>query len=104
MSSYIDKLNNKRIEKSLSVYKLSELCGMPMPTVKKILAKKNVPSVENVRKIAVALNISLAQLFCNSNEVIIRSTDDKITFMTLCESLSKDALRHLSWFISNLKT
>ena len=55
------KLREIRLEKKLSVPKLSELSGVPVRTIENI-EKRNEATVSNAKKLAAALKVTLDEL------------------------------------------
>lgn len=55
------KLREIRLEKKLSVPKLSELSGVPVRTIENI-EKRNEATVSNAKKLAQALEVTLDEL------------------------------------------
>jgi len=55
------KLREIRLEKKLSVPKLSELSGVPVRTIENI-EKRNEATVSNAKKLAAALEVTLDEL------------------------------------------
>ena len=103
--SYIHKLNTKKDKMKLSIYKLSKLSGLAEPTIKNALATKAKPTdstIKTIKLIAEALDISLAELFCEPNEAVHRSDNETIHLFKIIESLSDEAKSHILWITTNL--
>ncbi|MCL2860951.1 MAG: helix-turn-helix domain-containing protein [Firmicutes bacterium] len=99
---YIYKLNTLKKNKKISLRELSLSSEVPEPTIKNILTKKHSPRITSIEKLSCALDISLAQLFCNENETVVNSCKNNIRLFSLIESLPNEAKIHILWMIENL--
>ena len=63
MTDIIAKLNELRLERNLSVYRLAELSGINQSTLANTFSRGVVPSVANLEAICHAMGITLAQFF-----------------------------------------
>ena len=66
MDKYIKKLNELRLERNLSVYRLAELSGINQSTLANTFSRGTVPSVHNLELICDTLGITLSQFFAES--------------------------------------
>lgn len=64
----IKKLNELRLERNMSVYRLSELSGINQSTLANTFSRGTVPSVENLERICEALGLTLAQFFSEGEQ------------------------------------
>jgi len=102
--NYIDKLNSLRETKKLSIRQISLSCDLSEASIKKILSKKCTPLVLSIEKICEVLEISLSQLFCGTDEYVLKSSNETVTLLSACISLPTEATRHLLWLVNNLYT
>lgn len=87
---YIDKLNKLRHEKGLSFRQLSLECDLSESTVKKILYKKSDPLVPSLKKLCAALGTSLPELFCGTDEFVLKNSSGLVTLVTAYSSFSAE--------------
>lgn len=59
----IQRLNSLRLERNMSVYRLSELSGVNQSTLANTFSRGTVPSIRNLEAICEALGCTLAQFF-----------------------------------------
>lgn len=72
----IAKLNKLRLERNLSVYRLSELTGINQSTLANTFSRGTVPSIQNLEIICSALGITLSQFFQeNEKEIVLNEKD-----------------------------
>ncbi len=83
----IKKLNELRLERDLSVYRLSELSEINQSTLANTFSRGTLPSISNLEKICKAMGITLSQFF---------SEDDENVFITKGESNLLSDYRKLS--------
>lgn len=83
----IKKLNKLRLERNMSVYRLSELSGINQSTLANTFSRGTVPSIENLEKICEALGITLSQFF---------SEKESTVYLTKSEEEMLDNYRRLS--------
>lgn len=67
----IKKLNELRLERNLSVYRLSELSGINQSTLANTFSRGTVPSVQNLEKICDAMGLTLSQFFSENDENMV---------------------------------
>lgn len=76
----INRLNELRLKRNLSVYRLAELSGLNQSTLANTFSRGTVPSIKNLECICGAMGITLAQFF-TEDEVSVRMTrEEKILF------------------------
>lgn len=66
----IKKLNKLRLERDLSVYRLSELSEINQSTLANTFSRGTIPSITNLEKICKAMGITLSQFFSESGESV----------------------------------
>ena len=59
----IQRLNELRLERNMSVYRLSELTGINQSTLANTFSRKIVPSIKNLTLLCEAMGITPAQFF-----------------------------------------
>ena len=64
----IKRLNELRLERDMSVYRLAELTGINQSTLANTFSRGTVPSVKNLELICQALGVTLAQFFTEKEE------------------------------------
>lgn len=64
----IKRLNDLRLQRNMSVYRLAELSGINQSTLANTFSRGTVPSVQNLEKICEALGITLAQFFSEESQ------------------------------------
>ena len=93
----IRKLNELRLERDLSVYRLAELSGINQSTLANTFSRGTVPSIANLERICDTLGITLSQFFAEENEPMSLSRPEKDMiedYRKLSPSLQR-ALRNL---------
>jgi len=100
--NYIDKLNVLRIQKELSFRQLGFQCDLSESAVKKILYRKSAPLVPSLEKLCAALGTSLPELFCASDEFVLKGSAETVALISACAPLSSDAICRLAWLAENL--
>jgi len=99
---YIDKIDLQRVTKKMSIRALGLISNIPETTVKSILSKRGEPRVASIDKICSALGFSLSQLFCEKDEVIVKSADMPTDLILAFALLSEEAKGHVLWLAKNL--
>lgn len=64
----IKRLNELRLERDMSVYRLSELSGINQSTLANTFSRGTVPSIKHLEAICQALGVTLAQFFTEDEE------------------------------------
>ncbi len=82
----IKKLNDLRLERNLSVYRLAEISGINQSTLANTFSRGTVPSIENLQILCSALGITMSQFFAE---------DEKFTILTKEEKEFFDNYKHL---------
>jgi transcriptional regulator with XRE-family HTH domain len=100
--NYIEKLNALRVAKDLSVRELGSLCELSEPSVRKILYKKCSPLVPSIEKLCATLGISLSELFCGTDEIVLKASADAVALIAIFDVLPTEAKSHLLWAAKNL--
>lgn len=73
----IAKLNKLRLERNLSVYRLSELTGINQSTLANTFSRGTIPSIQNLEIMCSAMGITLAQFFAEDDEQTPLSKEQK---------------------------
>ena len=81
----IRKLNELRLERDLSVYRLAELSGINQSTLANTFSRGTVPSIANLEMICDTFGITLSQFFAEDDKPIALSAREK----TLIEDYRK---------------
>ena len=85
----IKKLNEIRLERNMSVYRLSEISGINQSTLANTFSRGTVPSIQNLEIICSALDITLSQFF-SSDEINVQMTPKEVEFYQKYKKLPKD--------------
>lgn len=64
----IRKLNEMRLERDMSVYRLSELSGINQSTLANTFSRGTVPSIANLDAMCRAMGVTLSQFFAEDSE------------------------------------
>lgn len=72
----VKRLNDLRLERNLSVYRLAELSGLNQSTLANTFSRGTVPSIANLEAMCQAMGITLAQFFNNGEEVQTLTADE----------------------------
>ena len=59
----IEKLNQLRLERNMSVYRLAELSGINQSTLANTFSRGTVPSIKHLELMCETLGVSLSQFF-----------------------------------------
>ena len=73
----IRKLNELRLEKDLSVYRLAELSGINQSTLANTFSRGTVPSIANLEMLCDTLGITLSQFFAEDDAPLSLSRQEK---------------------------
>jgi len=73
----IRKINKLRLERDMSVYRLSELSGINQSTLANTFSRGTVPSIKHLELICKALGITLAQFFTEDEEPMRLTTQEE---------------------------
>ena len=85
----IAKLNKLRLERNLSVYRLSELTGINQSTLANTFSRGTVPSIQNLEIICSTLGLTLSQFFQEDEKEIILNEND-LSFFNEYKKLPAD--------------
>ena len=96
---YNEKLNHIRWSKNMSFYELGIRCGLSESTIKKILYGNTVPLVSSVEKLCKALDVTLAELFCDKDEMVYKGTNETLALISIFNTLPVEAKKHLHDFL-----
>ena len=77
----IHKLNNLRLERNMSVYRLAELSGINQSTLANTFSRGTVPSIKHLELMCETLGITLAQFF-TEDEAPMALTPSEIKLIT----------------------
>lgn len=72
----IKKLNKLRLERNMSVYRLSELSGINQSTLANTFSRGTVPSLKHLELLCDALGVTLAQFFTEDESPVILSAQE----------------------------
>lgn len=75
----LKKLNDLRLKRNMSVYRLAELSGINQSTLANTFSRGTIPSVHNLEKICNTLGVSLAQFF-TEDEIVVRLKPEEAVF------------------------
>lgn len=64
----IRRLNELRLERDLSVYRLAELSGVNQSTLANTFSRGTVPSIKNLEILCETMGLTLAQFFAGEEE------------------------------------
>lgn len=79
----LDKIENLRKQRGWSIYKLAEEATLTQSTVANMFARKSLPSINTLKLICEAFNMSLAEFF--SENVVVEKTTISSKFQKLSE-------------------
>lgn len=88
----VHRLNELRLERNMSVYRLAELSGINQSTLANSFSRGTVPSVANLQKICETLGISMAQFFTENEEPVLLAPDEVLlikNYRRLPETIKK---------------
>ena len=85
----IKKLNELRLERNMSVYRLAEISGINQSTLANTFSRGTIPSITNLEIICEALGITLSQFF-SSDEASVLMTPDEYKIFSKYKKLPND--------------
>ncbi len=85
----IKKLNELRLERNMSVYRLAEVSGINQSTLANTFSRGTIPSISNLEAMCEGLGITLSQFF-SSNEGTILMTQKEIEIFKKYKKLPPD--------------
>jgi len=99
----IQKLNELRLERNMSVYRLAELSGLNQSTLANTFSRGTIPSVKNLELICETLGITLSQFFAE-NESPMSLTPAEVTLITNYRKLPNEIKRSVASIINSIPT
>ena len=72
----IKRLNELRLERNLSVYRLAELSGLNQSTLANIFSRGTVPSITTLSRVCDTLGITLAQFFAENEDRVLLTAEE----------------------------
>ena len=72
----INKLNQLRLERNMSVYRLAELSGINQSTLANTFSRGTVPSIKHLELICEALGVSMSQFFAEDEELMPLTSEE----------------------------
>lgn len=73
----VKKLNDMRLRRNMSVYRLAEMSGLNQSTLANTFSRGIVPSIENLGAMCEAMGVTLAQFFCDEEETDLLTPQEK---------------------------
>jgi transcriptional regulator with XRE-family HTH domain len=96
----IEKLHKLRTDKGWSVLELGYRCeGLSPETVRSILYKRCSPLVSSVSIICDALGITLSELFCGADEIVVKASPEIRILISAFETLPAETKNLLCGFL-----
>lgn len=86
MEDILNKLDKLRKEKEISIFKLTELAGLSENTIYNWYNKGSKPTIEALKAVCDALNVSLSCFFAETLNESISAQEEKL--LTLFRTLS----------------
>ena len=99
----LKKLNDLRLERNMSVYRLAELSGINQSTLANTFSRGTIPSVQNLEKKCNALGVSLAQFF-TEDEILIRLTPEEAVFFANYKKLPHSIKKSVDDIVNTIAT
>ena len=99
----LKKLNDLRLQRNMSVYRLAELSEINQSTLANTFSRGSIPSIQNLEKICNTLGVSLAQFF-TEDEVIVRLTPEEAVFFFFFEKLPLPIKKSIDDIVNSLAT
>ncbi len=72
----IQRLNELRAERKMSVYRLAELSGVNQSTLANTFSRGTAPSLKNLELMCAALGLSLSQFFSDGEAAVPLTVDE----------------------------
>lgn len=94
----IKRLNELRLERNMSVYRLAELSGMNQSTLANTFSRGTIPSLKHLELICETLGVTLAQFF-TEDESPMNLTPAEIKLITNYRKLPTDIKQSLATVI-----
>ena len=99
----LKKLNDLRLQRNMSVYRLAELSEINQSTLANTFSRRSIPSIQNLEKICNTLGVSLAQFF-TEDEVIVRLTPEEAVFFTNYKKLPLPIKKSIDDIVNSIAT
>ena len=78
MFDVLNRIDELRKERNLSVYKLAKLSGIPQSTIATWYQKGHLPPVDKIETLCIALDIPLSQFFTTGNTMVLSESQATI--------------------------
>lgn len=78
MFDVLDRIEELRNERNLSVYKLAKLSGIPQSTIATWYQKGHMPPIDKIERLCNAFEIPLSQFFTVGNTVVLSEDQAKL--------------------------
>lgn len=72
----IKKLNELRLERNMSVYRLAELSGINQSTLANTFSRGTIPSIKHLDLLCETLGVTLAQFFTEDEKLMTLSSQE----------------------------
>lgn len=79
----IDRLNELRLERNMSVYRLSELSGINQSTLANTFSRGVLPSIANLSAMCETMGLTLAQFFNEDESAELLTNEERQLFKNL---------------------
>lgn len=99
----LKKLNDLRLQRNMSVYRLAELSEINQSTLANTFSRGSIPSIQNLEKICNTLGVSLAQFF-TEDEVIVRLTPEEVVFFANYKKLPLPIKKSIDDIVNSIAT
>ena len=90
-----------RLERNISVYRLSELTGINQSTLANTFSRGTIPSIKHLEIMCDALGVTLSQFFAQDEEMFYLSKKE-IELINNYRKLPKELCRNLSDLINDI--
>ena len=97
----IKKLTELRLERNISVYRLSELTGINQSTLANTFSRGTIPSIKHLEIMCDALGVTLSQFFAQDEEMFYLSKKES-ELINNYRKLPKELCRNLSDLINDI--
>lgn len=97
----IQKLNELRLERNMSVYRLAELSGLNQSTLANTFSRGTVPSIRTLELICETLGVTLSQFFAE-NESPMLLTPAEVTLITNYRKLPNEVKRSVATIVNSI--
>lgn len=100
MIDVLKKINELRIKKGWSIYKLADEAGITQSTLSNMIARNSTPSIKTLEQICEAFGITLAEFFTENTEI---SDIENLSLISNYKSLSKRDQEIIKNLINQMK-